>query len=249
VSWSATPSASSPAPRHADHYQSHAPSPSRPALHDSFLYDPGTKSRGSGRLAAERRHQWFIESGSLDVFGLRAGGGQPADLERRQQSLRLPLGHEPDQRPNLLLVPHARGQRLGTSFTSRPATARSRGFTTAAGTTFAARSTSAPTARAASIVGVSKLTGTTYGAWAGDNFVVGETVFVVGALPIQQCEQHGRPLRPLAQSHSSTFGATNPPPATIDRRGRRRRHDLSQIDRFFLPRRREHSQSRQADGR
>ncbi len=144
-------------------------------------------------------------------------------------SLRLPLGTNLTS-GEIYFSFALRVDNLGTSFTSDGTLA---GFTTGTGTTFGTKINIRANGGGGFNLGVSKLTGTTYGAWAGDNFAVGETVFVVGRYQFKDANSTDDLCDLWLNPGSWTFGATTPPPATIGNAGAGGT-DLAQIDRFFF---------------
>ncbi len=204
------------------------PPPTLP-LHDSFPYDPGTSLEGQGDWLLNAGTSGIIESGSLDIAGLAPAAGNRLTWSASSMSLRLPLGTNLTSGDIYFSFP-MRVDSLGTSFTSDGTLA---GFTTGTGTSFGTKINIRPNGAGGYNLGVSKLTGTTYGAWAGNSLAVGETVFVVGRYRFNNASSTDDLCDLWLNPDSSTFGATNAPPATIDSAGGGGT-DLAQIDRFFF---------------
>ncbi len=205
-----------------------APPPTLP-LQEPFDYEPGTSLEGQGGWLLNGGTSGTIESGSLTVSGLTPAAGNRLTWSSASMSLRLPLGTNLAS-SEIYFSFAMRVDTLGASFTGDGTLA---GFTTGTGTSFGTKVNIRPNGAGGYNLGVSKLTGTTYGAWAGDNFMPGETVFVVGRYRFNDATSTDDLCDLWLNPSSSTFGATNPPPATIAGAGAGGT-DLAQIDRFFF---------------
>ncbi len=205
-----------------------APPPALP-LQDSFDYDPGTNLEGQGGWLLNGGTSGIIESGSLGVSGLAPAAGNRLTWSSTSMSLRLPLGTNLTS-GEIYFSFAMRVDTLGASFTSEGTLA---GFTTGTGTSFGTKVNIRPNGTGGFNLGVSKLTGTTYGAWAGNNFMAGETVFVVGRYRFNNATGTDDLCDLWLNPNSPTFGATDPPPATLGNAGAGGT-DLSSIDRFFF---------------
>ena len=70
-------------------------------------------------------------------------------------------------------------------------------------------------------LGTSKYTGTTFGAWAANDFSVGETIFVVGRYNFNGSGNTDDTCDLWLNPPASSFGAASPPPAIAALRHRR----------------------------
>ena len=144
-------------------------------------------------------------------------------------SLRLPLGTNLTS-GNVYFSFLLRVDDLGPAFASDGTLA---GFTTGTGTSFGTKINIRTNGSGGYNLGTSKGTGTAYGAWAGADFNVGDTLLLVGRYFFNGgngtddvCDLWLNPPR-------GSLGATSPPPATIPGVGNGGT-DLAQIDRFFF---------------
>src|SRR5207248_2646002 len=118
---------------------------------------------------------------------------------------------------------------IGTSFTTAGTLA---GFTTGTGTSFGSKINIQTNGIGGFNLGVSKGSGTTFGAFDPQNFAPGATIFVVGRYTFNggsgddTCDLWLNP-------DSASFGSNAPPGATIAAVGNGGT-DLTQIDRFFF---------------
>ena len=207
------------------------PPPPPPALpvHDPFDYDPGTDLQGQGGWLLNSGTSGTIEGGNLDIPGLSPAAGHRLTWGAPSMSLRLPLGTNLTS-SEVFFSFALRVDNLGGSFSGDGTLA---GFTTGTGTSFGTKINIRPDGAGGFNLGVSKLTGTTYGAWAETNFIAGETVFVAGRYRFNNANSTDDLCDLWLNPSSSTFGAATPPPATISGVGDGGT-DLSQIDRFFF---------------
>jgi hypothetical protein len=119
---------------------------------------------------------------------------------------------------------------LGTSFTSVGTLA---GLTTGTGTSFAPKINIFTNGAGGFNLGVSKSGGTTFGAWAPQNFNVGDIIFVVGRYTFIGVTGTDDTCDMWLNPSSSTFGSNAPPAPTIAGIGPGG-SDLPQIDRVFF---------------
>ncbi len=205
------------------------PQPLALPIHDAFDYDPGTDLPGQGGWLLNAGASATIESGNLDIPGLWPATGHRLTWGAASMSLRLPLGTNLTS-GEVFFSFGLRVDSLGGSFTGDGTLA---GFTTGTGTSFGTKINIRPDGAGGFNLGVSKLTGTTYGAWAEDSFSAGETVFVIGRYRFNHVNGTDDLCDLWLNPDSATFGATTPPAATIGGVGVGGT-DLSQIDRFFF---------------
>jgi hypothetical protein len=205
------------------------PQPLTLPAHEPFNYDPGTDLQGQGDWLLNGGTSGTIEGGNLDISGLSPAAGNRLTWGALSMSLRLPLGTNLTS-GEVFFSFALRVDSLGGSFTGDGTLA---GFTSGTGTSFGTKINIRPNGAGGFNLGVSKLTGTTYGAWAETNFIVGKTVFVAGRYRFNNANSTDDLCDLWLNPGSSTFGAPTPPPATIGSAGEGGA-DLSQIDRFFF---------------
>lgn len=203
--------------------------PGPPPMHEPFAYSIGTPLVGQGGWLLNSGTTATVEAGNLDVPGLLPASGNRLTWGSPSMSLRLPLGTNLTT-GEIFFSFALRVDTLGASFTTDGTLA---GVTTGSGTLFGGKINIRPNGTGGFNLGMSKAGGTTYGAWATNEFVPGEIVFAVGRYRFNsgsgtddQCDLWLNPDR-------TTFGASEPPPATIAGVGAGG-SDLSQVDRFFF---------------
>jgi hypothetical protein len=206
-----------------------APQPPTLPVHEPFNFDPGTDLAGQGGWLLNGGTSGMIEGGNLDIPGLWPAAGNRLTWGAPSMSLRLPLGTNLTS-GEVFFSFALRVDSLGGSFAGDGTLA---GLTTGTGTSFGTKINIRPNGAGGFNLGVSKLTGTTYGAWAENNFIVSETVFVAGRYRFNNANSTDDLCDLWLNPSSSTFGAATPPPATIGSAGEGGT-DLSQIDRFFF---------------
>ncbi len=197
--------------------------------YEGFAYTPGWVLNGQSGWVLNSGTSGTIESGSLSLNGLAASAGNKLTWGGPAMSLRLPLGAtllSGDVYFSFLL----RVDTLGTSFNS---TATIAGFTTGTGTAFVTKVNLQTNGVGGYVLGVSKSTGTTYGAWSATNFSPGETVFIVGRYRFVSGTGTSDLCDLWINPSPATFGAASPPSATLAGVGSGG-NDLGQIDRFFF---------------
>ncbi len=199
------------------------------SVYDGFDYPADTALVGQGGWLLNGGTSGLIEAGSLAIPGLADPSGNRLTWGNSSMSLRLPLGTNLTSGAVYFSF-MLRVDDLGASFSSDGTLA---GFTTGTGTSFGTKVNIRVNGAGGFNLGVSKSAGTTYGAWAGTGFQVGDTLFIVGRYRFNGgtttddlCDLWLNPAR-------DSFGATTPPPATIAGVGSDG-NDLAQIDRFFF---------------
>lgn len=205
------------------------PPAATPEVYDPFGYAAASVLAGQGGWQLNGGTSATVESGNLEVPGLLSAAGNRLTWGNPSMSLRLPLDTNLTSGEvyfSFLL----RVDSLGTSFTSDGTLA---GFTTGTSTSFGTKINIRTNGGGGYQLGVSKLTGTTYGAWATNNFTIAQTVFVVGRYRFQSANGTDDLCDLWLNSDPTTFGNTQPPAPTINGVGAGG-GDLSQIDRFFF---------------
>ncbi len=207
------------------------PPPPPPAfpISEPFPYDPGTNLEGQGGWLLNSGTSGTIEAGSLTVPGLANASGNRLTWSGASMSLRLPLGTNLTS-GDLYFSFALRVDSLGPSFTSDGTLA---GFTTGTGTSFGTKINIRVNGTGGFNLGVSKAAGTTYGDWAATDFIVGDSIFVVGRYRFNSGSGTDDLSDLWLNPGRAGFGASTPPSATIAGVGNGGT-DLSQIDRFFF---------------
>jgi hypothetical protein len=144
-------------------------------------------------------------------------------------SLRLPLGTNLVS-GQVFFAFALRVDSLGGSFVGDGTLA---GFTTGTGTSFGTKINIRPNGLGGYNLGVSKGGGTTFGAWAPENFSPGETVFVVGRYRFNTGGTTDDLSDLWLNPEPASLGGPVPPAPTIPSVGNGGT-DLGQIDRFFF---------------
>jgi hypothetical protein len=203
------------------------PPPPLPA-YDPLNYAPGTLLADQGQWVLNGGASGTIEAGNLFVNGLAASSGNRFTWYSPSMSVRLLLGTNLTS-GQIYFSFAMRVDNPGSAMTSVGTLA---GFASGTSTSFGTKINIRTNGGGGFNLGVSKSGGTTYGAWAANDFGVGETIFVVGRYtfnPASLDDTCDLWLNPPV----SSFGATSPPPPNVAAVGPGGT-DITPIDRFFF---------------
>ncbi|HRT58872.1 MAG TPA: DNRLRE domain-containing protein [Candidatus Paceibacterota bacterium] len=200
-----------------------------PLLYEPFAYPAGSVLAGQGGWLLNGGTSGVVEAGNLEAPGLQAPADNRLTWSNASMSLRLPLGTNLSA-GELFFSFVLRVDQLGNAFTTDGTLA---GLTTGTGTLFGAKINIRTNGAGGFNLGLSKAGGTTYGAWATNDFAVGQSLFVVGRYQFNG-ETGTEDICDLwLNPEIAAFGAAAAPrPAVAGVGGGG--SDLPQIDRFFF---------------
>ncbi len=197
---------------------------------DPFDYAAGSFLAGQGGwLNNGANSGGTIEAGNLSVTGLFPSSKNRFTWNSPSMSLRLPLITNVTEGDVYFSFP-MRVDTLGVTFISFGTLA---GFTSGTSTAFGTKINIRPNGAGGFNLGVSKGAGTNFGDWATNNFVAGETVFVVGRYSFINGSVTDDLCDLWLNPGSATFGAGSSPSPTLAGQGNGG-SDLSPINRFFF---------------
>ncbi len=200
-----------------------------PLAQEQFVYAAHTALAEQGGWLLNGGTSATVAPGNLDVPGLAFAAGNCLTWTTQPMSLRLPLGTNLTT-GEVFFSFALRVDALGPSFTGVGTLA---GVTTGTGTLFGSKINIRTNGSVGFQLGLSKATGTAYGAWAPDDFAVGETIFVVGRYRFNPSSDTDDTCALWLNPDRTSFGAIVPPSATIAEVGAGGA-DLPQVDRFFF---------------
>lgn len=199
-----------------------------PVAYDGFNYAIGSELASQGGWLLNGGTSGTIEAGNLSRNGLLASSGNRFTWGNPTMSVRLPIGTNLTSGEvyfSFLMRVDALGDFAASGTLA--------GFTTGTGTAFATKINIQTNGTGGFSLGVSKSTGTTYGAWAFDSFQVGQTILVVGRYHFNGGSGTDDLCDVWFDPPAGSFAASVPPPPSLANLGNGG-NDLPQIDRFFF---------------
>jgi hypothetical protein len=199
-------------------------------VYDPLGYVVGTPLDGQGNwVLTGAGTSGTIQAGNLSVPDLASSTGNRLAWTGASMSLRMVLGTSLTSGQVYFSFP-MRVDSLGSAFTT-PGTLA--GFASGTTTLFGTKVNIRPNGIGGFNLGTSKYTGMTFGAWAPNNFNVGDTIFVVGRYTYNGGSPTDDTCDLWLNPPSSSFGAASAPAATVAAAGAGG-NDMNPIDRFFF---------------
>jgi hypothetical protein len=199
-------------------------------FHDPFDYPDGSLIGGQGGWSSAQT-VGTSEAGSLDVPGLAASSGNKLTWTGASMSLRRATGST-----NISgSVYFSFAYRIDT-LSSVATIGQIGGFVATTNTTdtaFGSKFLTQTNGTGGYSLGTAKGGGTTFSGWATNNLMPGETVFVVGRYNIVEGTATDDTCDLWVNPSPATFGASNPPPPSVNAIGVGGA-DLAQVNVFFF---------------